>query len=108
MKKFLFLSIILVSTLALSACLKLPLPGLGNKNINIEVADQPQPGQVAIIESNIIVTKPLSNNVITSPLEITGRAQISGAILFRLKDAWEQIMATSSVMAVADIPDWGY
>jgi hypothetical protein len=75
----------------------------------ITVKDTPQPGEVAIIDSNIIVNQPLSNAVVSSPLAITGRARVFEAnVLFRLKDATEQIIASGLTTAEAAAPDWGF
>ena len=102
----LFFTLILI--FLLSACVN-PLVRKTNNNINITVLDKPKPGQVAIIESDIIVTKPLSNDQITSPLEITGRTRVGEeTILFRLKDDWNQVMATSSTKTEIGAPDWGF
>lgn len=61
-----------------------------------------QPGQVAVINSDVIVTQPLSNDTISSPLTVEGRTKLtSGVIFLVIKDATEQIVATSSV-AITD------
>lgn len=98
------------SIFVLSGCQIKSLTNLAtNKNVSIEVLDQPQPGEVAVINNNIIINKPLSNDVISSPLEITGRASVlAGKVLFRLKDMWDQIIATSSAQTLVQAPGWGY
>ena len=71
-----------------------------NDNL-VTVKDSPQSGQVAVIDSNIIVTKPLSNDVISSPVEITGRAQVAnGEVRLRLKDAAGQDLASAFITAL--------
>jgi len=98
---FYFLVFLFSSIFILSGCVKTNYFGSANSNSGIEVAGQPQGGQVAIIESDIIVTSPLSNDVISSPIEITGRSGFSGSVFFRLKDAWDQVIASSSAATLA-------
>ena len=78
-----------------------------NDNI-VTVKDSPQPGQVAVIDSNIIVTKPLSNDLISSPVEITGRAQVAnGEVRLRLKDAAGKVLASALTTALGGGEGWG-
>ncbi len=112
MKKILQFILLISLSFSLIGCVKLPFIQKVDQNINsdIEVNDQVEAGEVAVIEGDIIVTKPLSNEVISSPLEITGRAKISqGAVLFRLKDALEGVIATSTAaVALGDTTEWGF
>lgn len=111
MQKNFWLQLILIISLVfvLTACLKLPFSTPADQNVNIKVSDQVQPGEVAVIESDIIVTKPLSNDTISSPLAITGRARVfEGTVLFRLKDGWKQLIASGLTTALVSAPDWGY
>ena len=93
----------------LFGCQKINLNQSKVQDNNISVSDQIEPGVVAIIDSDLTVSKPISNDTVFSPIEITGRARVSqGSILFRLKDAWENVIATSTAPAMADVTDWGY
>ncbi|MBI5221278.1 MAG: hypothetical protein HY979_00530, partial [Candidatus Magasanikbacteria bacterium] len=70
-KKTLLLSILLVGTFLLGGCFQYK-----NKNINNNTNPtvSVEPGEVAIIESGIMVSKPLSNDEVSSPIQISGRA----------------------------------
>ena len=93
----------------LAGCLKTAIFNQNKGGADLQVADQVQPGEVAIIESDIIVTKPLSNSVITSPLAVSGQARIgTNSIFFRLKDAFNQTIATSSAVTTPGQADWSY
>lgn len=75
-----------------------------NKNSNsvLKVINSPQPGQVAIIESNIVVNQPLNNAVISSPLKITGRVNSAkGVVFFKLKDFFGNEIAKGSAMSTS-------
>ena len=79
-----------------------------NDNL-VTVKDSPQSGQVAVIDSNIIVTKPLSNDVISSPVEITGRAQVAnGEVRLRLKDAAGKVLVSALTTALGGGEGWGF
>ncbi|MFA5022017.1 MAG: GerMN domain-containing protein [Patescibacteria group bacterium] len=97
-------------TVSLTACTKPNFIAPKNADNNIDVSVQPEPGEVAIIDSDIMVTKPLSNDTIFNPVEITGRARISqGSIFLRLKDGWDNIIATSTIKLEDNSGnDWGY
>jgi len=108
--KFLFgyIFILVISTACNNQLLTRPKI---NENVNssVNIIDAPQPGQVAVIDSNIIINQPLSNDVVSSPLEISGRARsVDGAVFFRLKDSWSNEVATSSVIAASGDSTWGY
>jgi len=108
--KFRKIFILMVLVFILAGCNQVTVsPKRQDDNTNTEVKTQPEPGEVAIIDNNIVVNKPLSNDTITSPLEITGRAKVSeGTVLFRLKDAWENVIASGSVNTNINESDWGY
>lgn len=104
-----FKFVLIISLFFVLAACKIKVFTSANKDVNIQGSFQPEPGQVAIIESNIIINKPLSNDVVFSPLEIAGRARVfEGNILFRLKDNWGKVVATSTTTALAGAPDWGF
>lgn len=106
-KIFLNFILIIFVVFLLSACNKPTFVNL-NKNNNIKVSDKPRPGQVAIIDSNIIVTQPLSNDVVSSPIMVTGRAKLlKGLISLRLRDVWDNIIATSTAIVNNDDSNWG-
>src|SRR3989344_3241754 len=108
-KGIIFLSLIIMTGFILAGCLKTAIFNQNKGGADLKVADQVQPGEVAIIESDIIVTEPLSNSVITSPLVISGQARIgTNSIFFRLKDAFNQIIATSSAATTPGQADWSY
>src|SRR3989344_7374869 len=77
-------------------------------NSDITVNNSPQAGQVAVIDSNIVVAAPLSNQELTSPVTVSGRAAVpDGIVHLRLLDAANQIMASTTVQALVPGPDWG-
>lgn len=77
-------------------------------NSDTSVVDNLPSGQVAILDSNIIVSAPLSNQVVTSPVEIFGRARaFEGFVLFRVRDARNNIIATSSIEIGIGASEWG-
>lgn len=84
----------------LAGCQNNFIAGKSNNKNNIEVSDKPQPGVVAVIDSDIIINQPLSNDTISSPVEITGRARSGeGAVYFRLKDGMNKAIAEGSATA---------
>jgi len=108
-KKASFLALAVIFSLFLSACTNKPFSSLINKNASLNVSDKPVPGQVAVIDSNIVINKPLSNDIISSPLEISGRAKVAeGKVSYRLKDAWGGIIAEGFATASLGAPDWGF
>lgn len=73
------------------------------------VANQPQPGEIAVINSDIIVNKPLSDDVITSPFDFSGRAADTISTIFvRLKDGLNTVIASSSVQVGAGSSSLGF
>ena len=65
------------------------------------------PGQVAVMNSDVIVTSPLSSNTVASPLTVEGRTRLkSGVIFLVMKDAVNQVMATSSIAIADSIEEW--
>ncbi len=95
-RQLIFFSLALASLVLLGGCLKqLKRPGIGSDiNVNTNV----QAGEVAVLDSNIIINQPLSNDDITSPVVVKGRASVSsGKVELRLVDAFEQVMATTTV-----------
>ncbi len=104
-KEKLFYLLITVFIVILSACIK---PPAVNDNLGIKTSNQPAGGQVAILNNDIIITKPLSNDVISSPLEIIGRGGVlKKFISFSLRDSWDQIITTSSAMINPSASTWG-
>jgi len=100
--------VLILFLILLSGCQNNIISQISRDN-NIKVEDKPRPGVVAIIDSNIIVTKPLSNDVISSPVEITGRARVfEGTVLYRLKDANEKLIAKNFTTAKIGAPEWGF
>lgn len=72
------------------------------------VNDAVQPGEVAIIDSNIIVLQPVSNTAITSPLAVSGRAKVnSNQVVIRLKDNFGTVVATSTAPINPAENEWG-
>ena len=110
MKNILKFLVLIIIVFGLSACKKTDFFSLPKEgDTGIIVSDAVQPGEVAIIDSNIIVTKPLSNDTISSPIEIKGRARVfEGTVLFRLKDGWDNVIASGFTTAIAGAPDWGF
>ncbi|OGY47604.1 MAG: hypothetical protein A2840_00245 [Candidatus Buchananbacteria bacterium RIFCSPHIGHO2_01_FULL_47_11b] len=95
---------ILVLTSLLTGCATLRQVG----GSDITVTDSPQAGQVAVIDSNIVVAAPLSNQELTSPVTVSGRAAVpDGIVHLRLLDAANLVMASTTVQALVPGPDWG-
>ena len=110
-KKKLYLLLILIACFIFVATgCQLPIKTTKtNNNTNLTVLDKPQPGQVAIIDSNVIVTTPLSNNQISSPVKIEGRARVfEGTVLYRIKDVWNKVIAEGFTTANMGAPEWGF
>lgn len=107
MSKKIYLFIFFASLL-LAGCAKLPLALTADKNIDANaVRPVAKPGQVAMINENIIVTEPLNNALVASPLAVKGQiTNLAGAVLFQLKDQWDNIIATSSVVLNSDNKKW--
>jgi len=96
---------------SLIACTQMTarLQNSAGRNSDLKVFSQPAAGQVAVLDSNIIITKPLSNDVISSPVEITGQARTSdGAVLYHLKDAWGNILNQGTTTVTISAPNWSY
>ncbi|MDX9892923.1 MAG: Gmad2 immunoglobulin-like domain-containing protein [Patescibacteria group bacterium] len=80
-----------------------------NQTGDVVVKTETQPGQVAVIDSNIIIAKPLSGDQITSPIEVSGRAKVSeGKVVIRLRDAFENVMATTTALTGESAENWGF
>lgn len=94
-------------SLVLTAC-SLPFwPGRQADDQTTSPSTNVTPGEVAVINSDVIVTSPLSNETISSPLTVQGRTQLaSGVIFFVIKDVTEQVMATSSVAVLDTGLNW--
>ena len=108
MKKVFQLVLVLSLAIGLVGCLKLTKNQKGNQNSNLNVYDQVQPGEVAVIESNIIVTKPLSNETIAGGFEVSGRANVfENTVFYRLKDAWEKVIADGFTTISIGTNGWG-
>ena len=106
--KIVFRSILLAGlALILTAC-SLPFwPGREADDRTTSPSTNVTPGEVAVINSDVIVTSPLSNETIKSPLTIQGRTQLdTGTIFFVIKDVAEQVMATSSVSILDTGSNW--
>lgn len=107
-KIFIIFPILLLAVFVLGGCQKNFFNNLSNKDAGIEVSNTVQPGQVAVLDSNVIVTNPLSNQIVESPVAISGRARVpQGLILFRVRDGSNNIIATSSSQIGISAPDWG-
>ena len=101
-------SLLLVGlSLVLTACSLPAWPGRQADDRTTSPSTNVTPGEVAVINSDVIVTSPLSNETIASPLTIQGRTQLAGgAIFFVIKDIAEQVMATSSVAILDTGSNW--
>ena len=92
--------ILLVGLVFAGGCIKKNNPKLTDNNVSVN--SNVQPGEVAILDSDIIVNKPLSYSKITSPVIIQGRAApILKQIEIQLLDAFENKIATTTVV-IAD------
>lgn len=99
-----------VLLLVLSACqiLKTEKAQTINEDKPGVVLDQPRLGQIAVIDSNLIITQPLSSQQIKSPVAIAGRAKNgNGDIYFRLKDSSGEVVAGASAKIAAAENNWG-
>ena len=107
-KAFKFILVVGFLAIMTSGCVKIGGSQKSVQNGNLNVSDRVQPGQVAVIESDIIVTKPLSNETVSSPLEISGRAKVSeSAVFYRLKDVWDNILIDGFTATSAGLSEWG-
>jgi len=99
---------IFFAPLFLVGCAKLPLTSTVNENIDsAAVRSAVKPGQVALIDENIIVTEPLSNALVASPLAVKGQiTNLTGVVFFQLKDQWDNVIATSSVVLNLGNKEW--
>ena len=80
---------------------------LPKNNSDLSVIDQPQPGEVAVLDSQIIIQEPLSNQVVASPIKISGRVESGGQILFfQILDSRQAVLATSSLALAAGAGQW--
>lgn len=105
---FYLIGLIILIFLALIIFIQLPFFNPKSQTSNLTVLDQPQPGQVAVLDSNIVINTPLSNQSISSPVEISGRARVfEGLVLFRVRDSQNNILATSSSQTDAGAQAWG-
>jgi len=100
-QELLLLSLIFSFAFLVSACTNLPFA-----RQNLDQSDDMAPvpaGQVAMIENSIIMTKPLTDEVIESPAAISGKVLIPAErVYFRLFDAWNNLVASSSAEIVKD------
>jgi len=109
--KYLRYFLLVVLVLTLSACVvnRKNIIRRTDNNPNINVATEVQPGEVAVIDSNIVINKPISSSVVTSPFDISGRAKTSdGKIYFRLRNAFGDIFATGTAQVMANDSSWGF
>lgn len=98
---------LLIVPLFLAGCSQTPSRSVANENTNSNVSLAAKPGQVAVLNSNIIVSKPLSNALVSSPLAVAGQVIASSALVsFKLKDKWNSIIATSSVILNSKEKAW--
>ena len=99
MRRFVF---IILSCVLMVGCVRQQLarPSDTQSGSKVSVSPVIQPGEVAVIDSNIIVTQPLSNARIASPLSIAGRSGVTtGEILFRLRDDTGAVLADGKLDA---------
>lgn len=65
-------------------------------------------GVVAILDGNIIINQPLSNDVVSSPLKVSGRARVfEASVSYRLKDANDILLKEGFTTASEGAPGWG-
>ncbi|NUM25434.1 MAG: GerMN domain-containing protein [Candidatus Buchananbacteria bacterium] len=96
-KRIFFLGLILFSSFFVSGCFRQSKTDINQNNAAVTNSSV-QPGEVAVLDSNIIVNKPLSFDQVTSPLMIQGRAVASlGEIQVRLLNALNNPMATTTI-----------
>lgn len=93
--KFFVLVLFFMIVIFSSGCTRISWPDFHkqSESKNSDVA----PGQIAVIENNIIVSQPLSNDAISSPVKVSGKIVFSAdKVYFRLLDDWNNLVATSS------------
>lgn len=104
-----FFACLVFAFFVLAGCVKSELINTGGKNSGISVNANQQAGEVAVLDSNVIVTKPVSNATIKSPLEISGRARVfEASVSYRIKDASGKILDEGFTTATAGAPAWGF
>ncbi len=97
-QKIFVLGLFLTFIFLLSGCANFYIPDFYKQNINEDENYSVQAGQVAVIKNDIIINKPLSGEIISSPLVVSGKIMIDvDEIYFRLIDEWDNLVATSSV-----------
>jgi len=65
-------------------------------------------GQVALFDNNLAISQPVSNQAISSPVQISGQARVfEGLVFFRVVDSRNVILANGSVETGVSAPDWG-
>lgn len=94
--------------LALTACQRFKTESVQINEDKPGVAlERPQLGQIAVIDSNLIITQPLNSQQIASPLTVAGRAKNGqGDIYFRLKDLSGEVIASAGAQAAAAPTNW--
>lgn len=92
-----FIVLVLAGTMMLTACQNGRVLGQQTDDINGNKAVKAVPGQIAMIDYDIIVTKPLSDEVIGSPIQYSGRTmEADKPVLVRLIDIYNNVLATST------------
>lgn len=108
MKRLLLVTSIFSIAFLFSGCAQLQNITKSYGNNPVKVEKNPEAGVVAVIDSNIIVAKPVSNSLVTSPLKIEGRARVfEGNVEYRILDAANQVLASGFTTASAAAPGWG-
>lgn len=106
-KKYFFVCLVF-AFFVMSGCVKSELLNTGGRNSGTSNDNKPA-GEVAILDGNVIVTKPVSNATVKNPLEISGRARVfEASVSYRVKDANGKILDEGFTTATAGAPAWGF
>ena len=103
-KKNIFLTLCAIAVFVLYGAyefgfLKSKIPETANSNTNPS-------GSVAVIDSNIIVSKPTSASSVTSPVEISGQVKTNTVFDLQIVDGFSQIIASSTLNIIGEGSDW--
>lgn len=63
-------------------------------------------GTVAVIDSDIIISTPASNDIVESPLKISGRAKAGEVFTFLLKNGLNQVVASTTLELDSETAGW--
>jgi len=108
MAKILQFMLIIVFSLMISGCSL----DLSDFSFGRNTSNEFQPvksGIVAVIEENLVVNSPVNDDVVSSPLKVSGRVRsVDNTVNFQLKDDLKNIIASGSKISSATGSEFGY